>query len=174
MIAFLAAVLRPLALACVATDLNPHAAQATARTAARNGATVDVLLTSLTDGLCAGRRAFDVILFNPPYVPSERLCPPAERPSAENVLAAPPDGLLEAAWAGGQDGRHWIDLVLPRINSLLSPRGVLYMVVLEANRPAELVAWARREWRLEARVVAGRRAGHESLAVLKFWRSPAH
>jgi release factor glutamine methyltransferase len=77
---------------------------------------------------------------------------------------------LEAAWAGGEDGRYWIDIVLPRIDGLLSEKGLFYMIVLEANKPEELMEWAKREWDLQSEMVLRRKCGIEDLRVLKFWR----
>lgn len=150
--------------------MNPHATRATLRTAERNLASVDSVLTSLSNGIPHDRRLFDVILFNPPYVPTEGLCPAAERPSHERVHRCERSGLLEAAWAGGEDGRYWIDIVLPRIDGLLSEKGLFYMIVLEANKPEELMEWAKREWDLQSEMVLRRKCGIEDLRVLKFWR----
>lgn len=172
-ITFLARALHPHALACVATDLNPRAACATLRTAERNLTSVDAVLTSLTDGLPRGRRLFDVVLFNPPYVPTESVCPLAEAPCRQRVASCDPEALLEAAWAGGPNGRYWIDQVMPRIDGLLSPRGVFYMIVLDANMPKQLMDWARDKWRLDSHMVMKRSAGVEALGVLKFWRLDA-
>lgn len=169
-ITFLARALYPHALACVATDLNPQATCATLRTAERNLASVDAVLTSLTDGVPPGRRLFDVVLFNPPYVPTECLCPLAEAPCRQSVTACDPEVLLEAAWAGGANGRHWIDQVMPRIDGLLSPQGAFYMLVLEANMPQQLMEWARKDWDLDSQMLVTRKAGTEALGVLKFWR----
>lgn len=171
-ITFLSKILRPHHMACVATDVNPHAVRATMRTGERNLVSVDPLLTSLSNGIsCASRRLFDVILFNPPYVPTERLCAIAERPCRESVHECSPLAFLEAAWAGGLDGRHWIDQVLPRIDGMLSERGAFYMIALSANRPTELMEWAKRDWNFQSKIVLRRKAGMESLSVIKFWRA---
>lgn len=169
-ITFLARALYPRALACVATDLNPRATCATLRTAERNLTSVDAVLTCLTDGLPQRRCLFDVVLFNPPYVPTESLCPLAEAPCRQSVASCDPEALLEAAWAGGPKGRYWIDQVMPRIDGLLSPQGVFYMLVLDANMPKQLMDWARDKWKLDSQMVVRRRAGAEALSVLKFWR----
>ena len=55
-----------------ATDINEHAARGTLATARANGAAVEAVRTNLVDAL-AQRLAgvVDVLLFNPPYVPTE-------------------------------------------------------------------------------------------------------
>ncbi|MFE1547473.1 HemK2/MTQ2 family protein methyltransferase [Streptomyces sp. NPDC058718] len=60
-----------------------------------------------------GRR-FDVVLTNPPYVPSARDLPPSHGAAR--------------AWDAGPDGRAVIDRVCARAPSLLRPGGVLLMV----------------------------------------------
>lgn len=169
-ITFLSRILRPHGIACLATDLNPSATRATLRTAERNLSSVDALLTSLSNGLHTRRGLFDVILFNPPYVPTESVSPLAANPNRESIHQCRPEDLLEASWTGGPDGRYWIDRLLPRIDALLSRDGVFYMIALEANRPAEVMKWAQDDWNLASRILLKRKAGIETLSVIKFWR----
>jgi release factor glutamine methyltransferase len=61
--------------------------------------------------VAAGRR-FDVIVANPPYVPSRRL------PNRGRVRA----------WDGGADGRAMLDRVIAMAPLLLMPRGVILLV----------------------------------------------
>lgn len=61
-----------------------------------------------------GGRRFDVILANPPYVPSPH-------------SGLPPRG-AERAWEGGLAGRQVIDRICARASTLLRPGGVLLMV----------------------------------------------
>lgn len=103
-------------------------------------------------------------------MPTEELCEMASSPTHENIHGCDPESLLEAAWAGGADGRHWIDLVLPMIDGLMSPNGAFYMIALQANKPAELMEWARRDWDFASFVAKRRKVGVEDLYVLKFWR----
>jgi release factor glutamine methyltransferase len=67
----------------------------------------------------------DLLVFNPPYVPSEK---------SELGLTS-----IEAAWAGGEDGREVIDLLLPKVRDILSPKGVFYLVLIEQNKPQEII-----------------------------------
>ncbi|KAJ1560065.1 HemK methyltransferase member 2, partial [Cladochytrium tenue] len=142
-IAFLAALLGPSSAAFLATDLNPIACDATQQTAQTNTypigdagddsgrrklpLPVESVAARLAGPLGSRlRAAVDVLLFNPPYVPT----PPEE-------VGAPG---LPAAWAGGVDGREVIDEFLPVVDHLLSPTGVLYLVAVRENRPDELAA----------------------------------
>lgn len=178
-ISFFSKLMAPLAVACVASDLNRKACDATRLTGLQNGCSIDVLNTSLAGGIRRPANAssssgasggehyhcglFDVILYNPPYVPTEH----------EEIYHHTHDeeGLLRAAWAGGIDGRYWIDQVIPLMPQLLSARGVLYMILLDANRPDDLRREALERYGLSSEIVLRRRAGIEYLMVVKMWRS---
>ncbi|KAJ3113258.1 HemK methyltransferase member 2 [Phlyctochytrium bullatum] len=84
------------------TDINIAACDATAVTSRKNTVRLQPIRTRFGDPLMQRlRRSVDVVLFNPPYV----LTPPEEVNSTG----------IEAAWAGGIDGRQVIDEALPRI-----------------------------------------------------------
>ena len=97
-----------------------------------------------------------MLLFNPPYVPT------------------PPDEVggtgIEAAWAGGEDGREVIDRVLPVASRFLSASGVFYLLVVRENRPADIAAIMQERWNFRCTTVLSRVARNERLSVLKFWR----
>ena len=81
------------------------------------------LESSLSERL-AGK--VDVLIFNPPYVPT-----PSEEVGSDGI---------EAAWAGGVDGREVIDRLLPRVANLLGQNGRFYMVrVLQIVLPDDLL-----------------------------------
>eukprot|EP00741_Cyanophora_paradoxa_P002846 tig00000640_g2762.t1 len=142
-----------------ATDINPAALAATQRLAADSGVPVELVRTDLVAALETRLRGrVDVLVFNPPYVPTE---------SSE---VGTPD--ISAAWAGGFDGREVIDRLLPRLPALLADRALFYMVALQENRPKEIAETMRRMG-FDSKVVLRRRAGGESLYVVRYSRTGA-
>jgi release factor glutamine methyltransferase len=86
----------------IATDINPHATALTKRTAVANGVVIDIVQTSLLSGLDEQlNNKIDVLLFNPPYVPT-----PDEEVGGIGI---------EASWAGGANGRVVIDQFIAQI-----------------------------------------------------------
>jgi release factor glutamine methyltransferase len=122
----LALLLRELGIAAqlLATDINPQAAAATSATLAAHEVAqrVDVLLCDLASALLpAAEGQVDVLVFNPPYVPT---------PDEEVTR-----GGIAAAWAGGARGRRVTDRLLPLLPRLLSPRGEAFLVAVHENDP---------------------------------------
>ena len=141
---------------CIATDINPHAVLLTRQTAASNGVLVDAVRMNLADGLVERLAGLvDVLLFNPPYVPTDD----------EEVGGSG----LSASWAGGEDGRAVIDRFLPLVKFLLSPSGRCYLVLVEENRPTELRRYFARQG-LTATVVVKRQAVNEGLMIMRVGR----
>ncbi len=87
-----------------ATDINPRAVRLAARTAAHNRVPhIEFVQTAFVDALLPRlARAVDVLVFNPPYVPT----PPEEMNGCG----------IERAWAGGARGREVLDVLLPQIS----------------------------------------------------------
>eukprot|EP00128_Syssomonas_multiformis_P015843 Colp12_sorted_trinity150504_noHs@29150 len=131
------------------------AANVTLRTAKQNKVQIEAVLSDLLSG-CKLHKKVDVLLFNPPYVVT-----PSEEVGSLGI---------EAAWAGGIDGREVIDRLLPKVDDLVSPTGCFYMVVIKENRPAEIMEFFNARG-FYTSVVASRRAGPEFLSVLKFSRT---
>ncbi|KAF9422532.1 HemK methyltransferase member 2 [Entomortierella beljakovae] len=139
------------------TDINPKATRATSGTAKQNKLSVDVIETHFTDGLLPRLNGqIDLLYFNPPYVLT-----PSEEVGSHSV---------EAAWAGGIDGREVIDKFLPFVKVLLSSKGVFYLVVVNENKPDDIRAIMTEEG-FDSSIVKTRLAGREKLFILKFTRS---
>lgn len=137
-------------------------------------ARLEVVRTNLAGALGGRLRGkVDVLIFNPPYVPT-----PSEEVGTDDI---------DAAWAGGIDGREVIDRLLPEVGALLSPPlrllhtregtvsgnehrrcgGRFYMVLVEENRPSD-VGRVLEVQGLVATCVVKRRAKNERLAVYRY------
>lgn len=139
------------------TDVNPTAALCTMETAQANTVHIDPIITDLVSGLLPRLQGqIDLLLFNPPYVVT-----PSEEVGSKG---------LEAAWAGGRNGREVIDRFLPVVPKLLSSKGLLYLLVLKENNPDNILE-KMRSYGLQGCKVLSRQAGREHLTVLKFWKS---
>jgi release factor glutamine methyltransferase len=90
----------------VATDLNPHAVMA-----ARD-AGMEVIRADLFGGI---RGPFDLVLFNPPYLPTQ----PGERI----------DDWLEYALDGGENGRTTIERFARNVGEVLAPGGRILLLI---------------------------------------------
>jgi release factor glutamine methyltransferase len=135
------------------TDVNPLALRVARRTAQENGVEeVEAIQCDLASALLARcAHAVDVILFNPPYVPT-----PDEEVGGTGI---------EASWAGGVRGRRVVDRALPQIAQLLrQPHGVAYLVTVDDNDP-EQMATKLLQLGLVMRPVVRRKAHNENLTV---------
>ncbi|KAI6045090.1 S-adenosyl-L-methionine-dependent methyltransferase [Pisolithus marmoratus] len=143
------------------TDLNNYASDCTHRTGRCNKIPLDPITCDLARPLLKRlQRSVDVILFNPPYVPTE----------LEEVLSAQLGRGISGSWAGGTDGMEVTNRFLGDVEALLSERGIFYLVTLEGNNIPEIRERMFRLFRLQCQVVAQRRAGIECLHILRFSR----
>ncbi len=125
----------------VATDLNPHAVALCRSAAWAHGLTLEVVRTHLTKGI---RGPFQLVAFNPPYLPQEG--------GGE---------WIDRAWEAGPLGD---DVVLPflgDVRRVLAPGGRIYLVLSSFNDAA--LEEARRSFRL--RLLEDLKFDFETLAV---------
>jgi release factor glutamine methyltransferase len=90
----------------VATDINPHAVLCAGK------AGIDVVRTDLFTGI---KGSFDLVLFNPPYLPTQ----PEERI----------DDWLEYALDGGKSGRAVIERFARNVGDVLAPGGRILLLI---------------------------------------------
>lgn len=145
----------------LATDINHHACKTTRKCATyhNQGNNIQVVRTSLAESLVdrlAG--SVDLIVFNPPYVPTE----------AGECL--PNSTQLQHAWAGGARGRDLIDNFLHiYVPSMMrKPNGLTYMVGLHHNNIDELKSHLKEDHNIQGEVVMKRQAGIEMLYVIRY------
>lgn len=131
----------------IAIDLNPHAARITCENLRRAEARNALVLRG--DLLSPVGARFDLVCFNPPYLPSV----PANDP-------------LELALSGGPTGGEVSARFIRMLPSHLAPGGEALLVVSTLSRPRSL-ARAARESGLTHEVADRLRLGFEELSL---WR----
>lgn len=125
-----------------ATDLNPHAV----RCAGDNG--VDAVRTDLMAGI---RGTFDLVVFNPPYLPTQE----------DERLGGWDDLMLD----GGADGRETIRRFLAEVGEHLSANGRILLLVSSLTGIREVCSLME-DAGLSAELAAQSRHFFEQLVVL--------
>ena len=134
----------------LATDINPSAVKTLRR------AGIEAVRADLFCGL---RPNFDLVIFNPPYLPT----------AEDEVLK----GWLNFAFDGGVTGRDTINRFLEILTDHLDPeRGRALLLISSLSGPSEVVAKAR-EVGLSVEVVAREKHFFEELFVLRLAPSPS-
>jgi len=131
----------------VATDINPHAALCA------RGSGIDVVQSDLFAGI---RGAFDLILFNPPYLPTQ----PEERI----------DDWLEYALDGGKTGRAVIERFAAEVGRVLAPHGRILLLISSLTGLAEVQDLFSRLG-FTSGMVMNQKIEDENLYVLKIVRN---
>lgn len=162
--------------ACVATaETVRGAVDDAAQTTLGSGCFIDVACGDLATALRKG--SVDILIFNPPYVPTEELPQQLEEASATLSAAEKFDRdshLLALSYAGGADGMETTNRLLADLPCILSENGVAYILLCAQNKPAEVAdgirAWTIGKWHAEIAGSSGKKAGWEKLCILRIWR----
>ena len=102
----------------------------------------------------------DVLIFNPPYVPT-----PDDEVGSSGI---------EASWAGGKDGRVVLNRALPQIARLLSkPHGAAYVITVDDNLPED-IADKMKVHGIQVKPFVRRKARNEYLSVQRFKHYPSY
>ena len=134
------------------TDANPHAVALAAHNAKQNGLAVTAVETDLLAGLPG---PFDVVAFNPPYLPTE----PDERLP----------GVINLAFDGGRDGNETVLRFAAQLTALRPLPGCVLVVHSSLSDPTPLArALAAAGYAND--VVADQAFDFERLTVLRFQR----
>lgn len=134
-----------------AVDVNAKACEATERTWKRHGlrGRADVGNGDLVDWFRDA--VFDLVLFNPPYVPT-----PREEMRDKST----------AAWAGGLRGREVVDRLFLGLNRVMRAKSAVLLLAVEDNDPDELVEVLEKEMGYTCYCAASRKAANERLLVI--------
>lgn len=166
-------------------DVNRYACEAareTVRIAAKDqavqGKSHGTYLGSITGDLTSplSYGTVDVLVFNPPYVPTEDVPSLASPALGGNSTPSYDDDshLLSLSYAGGVDGMETTDKLLELLPRILSrDRGCAYILLCAQNKPEEVKQRIRNwgpEWQVETVGSSGRKAGWEKLQIIRLWR----
>jgi release factor glutamine methyltransferase len=138
----------------VGADRNPHAC----RQARRNG--IEVVRMDLASAF--GGETFDVVLFNPPYLPTE--------PNSEFDEAS--DDWMAVALSGGETGRAVIEPFINGVGRVLRPDGFA-LVLASSLAGLEAIETRVHEASFESEEVAEESHFFERLVVLKLLATEA-
>ncbi|KAF2433716.1 methyltransferase [Tothia fuscella] len=172
------------------TDINSFACRATAKTvetaskenASTSGIFSDTIIGDLTSPL--RNNSVDVLIFNPPYVPTEEL-PDTSNQEHYNKLSSSTSTstdaferdshLLALSYAGGHDGMETTNRLIDNLPSILRNKsGVAYILLCAQNKPDEVKtrihAWGN-GWTAEKVGDSGKKGGWEKLQILRIWQN---
>ena len=183
-IAFLAANAREIVgrdVLAMGVDVNENACSATAVTVRRASGerkgSGSVFLGSVCADLSGaiGSGVVDVLIFNPPYVPTAELPELPERDQMVEDRYMHESRLLELSYAGGVDGMETTLRLLVELPRVLSERGVAYVLLCAQNKPEEvkkaIPMLLAGEWVVDTVGDSGRKAGWEKLVIIRIARS---
>jgi release factor glutamine methyltransferase len=166
------------------TDVNRIACKATAQTARTTIAASDApdesfsaiwgdtIMADLTTCIRPGE--VDILIFNPPYVPTEDL---PELSEGEYASEFERDShLLALSYAGGDEGMETTNRLLDELPNILSlKRGVAYVLLCAQNKPKDVKARIRfweGGWHAETVGDLGKKGGWEKLQIIRIWQDP--
>ncbi|TFB06262.1 eRF1 methyltransferase catalytic subunit MTQ2 [Trichoderma ghanense] len=176
------------AFACRATVTTVAKAQAESMTENSNGSSDGkqvphgMYLGSVMGDLAAPLKpnSVDVLVFNPPYVPTSEM-PSRPETFKEEVSSSETSFdddsyLLALSYAGGADGMETTDRLIAGLHEVLSPRGCAYVLLCAQNKPEavkERIRGMEGGWRAETVGSSGKTAGWEKLQIVRIWRGLA-
>jgi release factor glutamine methyltransferase len=163
-------------------DVNPFACQATNETvltALADQSSKSVHMGAVRADLTSAlpKNSVDVLIFNPPYVPTENAPSQYFESRSEKRDSFETDSqLLELSYAGGKDGMEVTTRLLGQLPDILSQkRGVAYILLCQQNQPDDVKrrieeTWGEYGWKAETVATSGKQAGWERLQIVRVWR----
>ena len=117
----------------------------------------------------------DLLLFNPPYVPSSDVpgAPMELHTEGDDQDLKRDSNLLSLSYEGGLEGMEVTQRLLDQLESVLNKRtGVAYVLLCKQNRPDEVISRLRSEpcWTVDIVGKSGSFAGWERLQIIRVCR----
>lgn len=132
----------------VAVDINPAAVEATKRLLRERNLAANVFLSDLFENV---HGKFDVIVFNPPYLPEDE----------EDALAG-----SDRRYSGGKTGRETIEKFMAGAGRRLKPRGRILLLISSLTGEQEIISEFVRNG-FAARAIARKKLDWEELVVIE-------
>ena len=138
----------------VAVDLNSEAVKAAKANALANSleSKVEVRLGNLFEPLKPGKEKFDLIIFNPPYLPG-------------NLKDS---SIAEKAWIGGRGGREILDRFLNDAGKWLKPKGRIIFVQSSITGIKKTIRILKAQG-FRAKILAEKKLFFETLYCVEAW-----
>lgn len=134
-----------------AVDINPEAVECTRMNALRNGVRIKVRQSDLFKNVTG---YYDLIAFNPPYLPTESRS----------------TSWIEKSWSGGEEGSETAVAFLAEAWKYLAPGGRIYLVLSSIGGLMSVLKAAKE--RYEAEMLEEVHQFFESVFIYRFW--PRH
>ncbi len=101
-------------------------------------------------GLQKTDKLFDIVICNPPYVPTEKgelekyreylkLQNKTLKENPQNYKRSEKYNGVDASYAGGEDGLEITIHILEKVKAVLSENGIFYLLLIGDNKPIEIV-----------------------------------
>ena len=134
----------------IAIDINPLAIKNTKYNANLNKTKVETLLGNLFDPI---KGKFDLIIFNPPYLPSEMNS----------------NDIEEKSWNGGMNGRLILDQFLKEVDNFLESDGKIQFVQSSLANIDQTLEKLK-SLNFIPKIIARKKFFYEKLVVIKAWK----
>lgn len=166
-------------IASIGVDVNANACNATRQTVLKaigDQSSKSSYLASVCGDVCASllSGSVDVLVFNPPYVPSEELPPLPNTGRQYRDQFECDSHLLALSYDGGRDGMETTTRLLRQIPDVLSKCGVAYVLLCAQNQPDRVKESIQQlpdgPWLVQTVGTSGKKAGWEKLQIIRIWR----
>ncbi len=131
-----------------AVDINPNAVECTLQNANRNGVRVRVRQSDLFENVTG---YYDIIAFNPPYLPTETRS----------------TSWIEKSWSGGEEGSEIAISFLAEAWKHLAPGGSIYLALSSIGGFMSVLKSAKEKY--ECEMVEEIHQFFESVFAYRFW-----
>ena len=107
------------------------------------------------------KEVFDIIIFNPPYVTTDK----------EEYERALKEKDIYAAWAGGRKGSETINRFVEELEGRVSNKTIIYLLLSKENDYNLIINNIKKKFGLNPELLMRKQFKNEKLAVFKFYKN---